>query len=103
MAALLLPIWVKYGYLPGLIIDVTNAELVKYAANHQYTLIFYYSGHGGYDDKRKATFLAPAINEWVYPGDIEADGKIVFINGCNSYPPIGLESAFDIDGNHEVK
>jgi hypothetical protein len=45
-----LPIWQHFGYTASFIIEVTDAEWVKYAANHSYTWIFYYAGHGGYDE-----------------------------------------------------
>jgi hypothetical protein len=46
--------------------------------------------------------MYPAMNDWVYPGDIQADCKIVFLNSCKSYPPNGFDTAFDIDGKHKV-
>jgi hypothetical protein len=105
-----LAIWAKYGY--ATYIDLyANAERVKSAANSPDNWIFYYSGHGNSegDGTIGVDYLEPSINDSVLPRDINADSKIVFLNGCSSAKysvlPDGktltnFAKSFGIDGYH---
>jgi hypothetical protein len=103
-----IPIWQHFGYIPSATIDITNAELVKYAANHPNTWIFHYSGHAWYVDNPESDYLEPANGEFVFPNDIHypneehSDCKIVFLNGCGSAHYGSFQQPFGIDQKHRV-
>ncbi len=102
-ATAVLPIWQYYGYIP---MDYSGADetWVKLAANHEWTWIFYYAGHGAY---------GPAIPDaicpknCVRPSDIQSNAKIVFLNSCgsmndNNTSDGSFVDSFHIDGSYTV-
>lgn len=99
------------GYIPRNEYTFSKAELLN-LINRPDNWIVYYSGHGWSDDNN-GDLLMPGYDsagngQYVNPSDIDANARIVFLNGCHSGERGGFINAFGLDNqiflgwNHAV-
>ena len=74
------------GYIPRFELTYTKEQLLNHI-NRSDNMIIYYSGHGA--SFSGTDVLAPGYDingkpEYVYPSDIQANARIVFLNSCKS-------------------
>lgn len=88
------------GFIPRNETTFSKTEFLN-LINRPDNWIVYYSGHG-WSDNTNGDLLMPGYNsagkgEYVYPSDIDANARIVFLNGCHTGELGSFKNAFGLD------